>query len=259
MSQWGKPGKKRVKKGETSGETVDVETIEKAQDMVVSSANMKPSGGKYVALTFDDGPSSYTPKILKILKEKNAKATFFNLGEQAKSNQSGSKAVVDAGMELASHTMAHRNLPNCDRDTLRSEITKAFDALDQATGTKVQMIRAPYGAFTSAEWARAGDLISCNVLWNIDTLDWERPGAAAITSAVLNHAYNGAIILMHDGGGNREQDVEALPDIIDGLREKGYELVTVSELMKLDGSIPDDVINGTVSMPDDAVLPKVDD
>lgn len=257
VSQWGKAGKKRVKKGSESGETVDVETLEEPVDMVVSSINPRPSSGKYVALTFDDGPSSYTPQILKVLKEKGACATFFNLGAQADADPSGSKAVIDGGNELASHTMSHKNLPNTDRDTLRSEITRAADALQSATGRDIQMIRAPYGAFTSTEWARAGDLISCNVLWNVDTLDWERPGADAIKKAAVSGAFNGAIILMHDGGGNRSQTVEALPGIIDELRDQGYEFVTVSELLKLDGRVSEDVYDGTVSMPEDASLPDV--
>ena len=176
---------------------------------------------------------------------------------QASGNQDGCRAIVDAGCELASHTNAHQNLPTLDRDALRQEITSAADALEQASGVRPQMMRAPYGAFTEVEWARAGDIISTNVLWNIDTLDWERPGAAAITSAVLNGARNGSIVLMHDGGGNRGQDIEALPGIIDGLRERGYTLVTVSELMRLDGRVPEEVIKGTVSLPEGAVMPEV--
>lgn len=255
VSQWGKKGKKTVLTGEKSGETVDKEVVEAPVDMVVSYLNCKPKGSKkYIALTFDDGPSSYTQDILDILQRYGVKATFFNLGTQVNSK---SQAVLDAGCELASHTNAHQNLPECDRDTLRSEISTAFDALEGATGERPQMIRAPYGAFTATEWARSGDLISCNVLWNIDTLDWKLPGSGAITSEVLSNAYNGAIALMHDGGGNRSQDVEALPGIIEGLQADGYELVTVSELMELDGRFPEDVVNGTVKMPEDAVLPEV--
>lgn len=257
VSQWGKAGKKTVRRGERSGETVDVEVVEPATDMIVSSINLNPQGGPYIALTFDDGPSKYTPEILRILKEKNAVATFFNLGSQASGSPDRCRAIVDAGCELASHTNAHQNLPTLDRDALRQEISSAADALEQASGVRPQMIRAPYGAFTEVEWARAGDIISTNVLWNIDTLDWERPGAAAITSAVLNGARNGSIVLMHDGGGNREQDIEALPGIIDGLRERGYTLVTVSELMRLDGRVPEEVIEGTVSLPEGAVMPEV--
>ena len=255
VSQWGKKGKKTVLTGEKSGETVDKEVVEAPVDMVVSYLNCKPKGSKkYIALTFDDGPSSYTQDILDILERYGVKATFFNLGTQVNAK---SQAVLDAGCELASHTNAHQNLPECDRDTLRSEISTAFDALEGATGERPQMIRAPYGAFTATEWARSGDLISCNVLWNIDTLDWKLPGSGAITSEVLSNAYNGAIALMHDGGGNRSQDVEALPGIIEGLQADGYELVTVSELMELDGRFPEDVVNGTVKMPEDAVLPEV--
>lgn len=258
VSQWGKTGKKVVLKGEKSGETVDKQVIEESRDMVVASRNPKPAGGKYVALTFDDGPSRYTPQILQALKDKGAKATFFNLGNESKANPALTKQVVDSGNELGSHTNTHQNLPKLDRDALRSEITSAFDTLKSNAGLPgMQMMRAPYGAFTKVEWARSADLIGTNVIWNIDTLDWKRPGADAIRDAVVNKAYNGAIVLMHDGGGDRSQDVDALPQIIDGLRQKGFTLVTVSELMQLDGGFPEDVVKGSVQMPKDAVLPAL--
>lgn len=257
VSQWGRPGKKVVTVGDESGEELDKEVVEPAQDMVVASRNVKPTGGKYIALTFDDGPSGYTPDILKILKDKGAKATFYNLGSQEANYGKYAKQLVDEGHELASHTNAHQYLPNLDADALRAEISSAADAISGAAGVRPQMIRAPYGAFTSTEWGRAGDIISCNVLWNVDTLDWKRPGADAIKAAVLDNAFNGAIVLMHDGGGNRQQDVEALPGIIDGLKAQGYELVTVSELLSHDGQFPKEVVEGTVAMPKDAQLPQV--
>lgn len=258
VSQWGKAGTKVVWTGKASGETLDHEMLEQPVNMVIAGRNLSPSasnGKKYVALTFDDGPSSYTPKILDILKEKGAKATFFNLGAQEEAYPAYAKRVVDEGHELASHTNKHQYLPKLDRDSLRAEISSAAESLKKATGEDVQMIRAPYGAFDVNSWVRSADLISCNVLWNIDTRDWERPGAQAITDAVLNGAYNGAIVLMHDGGGNREQDVEALPAIIDGLRAAGFEPVTVRELMKLDGNIPEDVVSGTVKQPEGTTAP----
>lgn len=258
VSQWGAAGKKKVWHGKESGETIDKEVVEEPKNMVVSSRTPHPSDGKkYMALTFDDGPSSYTKDILRILGEKGVPATFFNLGNQASSHAEEEKALLKDKHELASHTNNHKNLPTCDRETLRAEINDAADAIEKASGTRPQMIRAPYGAFGDAEWARAGDLISCNVLWNIDTLDWKRPGAAAIVNAVTSHAFNGAIALMHDGGGNRQQDIEALPQIIDELQARGYQLVTVAELMRLDGGFPQDVVEGTVKMPEDAVLPEM--
>ena len=256
VSQWGKAGKKTVWVGKQSGETVDHEVIEEAVAMVVESVNLKPQGGNYMALTFDDGPSKYTPQILDVLKSKGVKATFFNLGNSANSYPDYTKRILDEGHELASHTMQHQNLPSLDRDSLRAEITNAFNVLNSASGGTIQMLRAPYGAFAATEWARAGDLFSCNVLWNIDTLDWKRPGADAITNNVLSNAKNGRIILMHDGGGDRSQDVEALSGIIDGLTQAGYKLVTVGELMKLDGTIPSDVANATVSLPQGCAMPN---
>ena len=257
VKQWGKNGKRSIWTGKESGERVDKGVVEEPQDFIVGSANANPQGKKkYIALTFDDGPSKYTKDILKILKKKGAKATFYNLGVNAGSYPDLTKEILDADCELASHTNTHKNLPKLGTDDLRSEISVAFDTLETASGTRPQMIRAPYGEFSQSEWLRAGDLISCNVLWNIDTLDWQLPGADAITDRILSKAFNGAIALMHDGGGNREQNVEALPGIIDGLQDAGYELVTVSELMELDGSFPEDVVTGTVKMPEDAVMPS---
>ena len=257
VSQWGRAGKKVVWKGKVSGEQVDHQVIDQAVNMVVASRTPQPQdGGKYMALTFDDGPSRYTPQILQILKDKGVHATFFNLGQQASEFGDYSKQVVADGNELASHTNAHKYLPKLDRDALRAEVTLAADTLERVSGSRPQMIRAPYGAFTGNCWLRTNDLISCNVLWNIDTLDWKRPGADAIKNMVLSNAYNGAIALMHDGGGDRTQDIEALPGIIDGLQQAGYKLVTVQELMRLDGTFPKDVVNGTVKQPKDAALPS---
>ena len=259
VSQWGRAGKKVVTVGDESGEEVDKEVVDPGPGHGNRIAQRQAGWRRYIALTFDDAaPSGYTPDILKILlKDKGAKATFYNLGSQEANYGKYAKQLVEDGHELASHTNAHQYLPNLDANALRAEISSAADALEGAAGVRPQMIRAPYGAFTSTEWGRAGDIISCNVLWNIDTLDWKRPGADAIKAAVLNNAFNGAIVLMHDGGGNRQQDVEALPGIIDGLKAAGYELVTVSELLSHDDQFPKEVVEGTVTMPKDAQLPQV--
>jgi len=107
--------------------------------------------------------------------------------------------------------------------------------MKKASGVSTRMMRSPYGSFTVDQWKDVYDLIDYNVLWSIDTEDWRRPGAQAIHDAVLNHAYNGAVVLMHDGGGNRDQDIQALPGIIDDLKAQGYEFVTISGLLKLAG------------------------
>ena len=156
VSQWGRAGKKVVTVGDESGEEMDKEVVDPAQDMVIASRNVKPAGGKYIALTFDDGPSGYTPDILKILKDKGAKATFYNLGSQEANYGKYAKQLVEDGHELASHTNAHQYLPNLDANALRAEISSAADALEGAAGVRPQMIRAPYGAFTSTEWGARG-------------------------------------------------------------------------------------------------------
>ena len=94
-----------------------------------------------------------------------------------------------------------------------------------------------------------------SVLWNQDSLDWKRPGVDAIVENSTKNVTSGSIILMHDGGGNRDQDVEALPKIIEKLQAEGYEFVTVTELMKSDSSIPADVAAGDAAMPDGCVWP----
>ena len=93
------------------------------------------------------------------------------------------------------------------------------------------------------------------MLWNQDSLDWKRPGADAIVQNSLKGITSGSIILMHDGGGNRDQDVEALPTIIETLQGEGYEFVTVTELMKSDSSIPEDIASGNATMPEGCVWP----
>lgn len=235
---------------------MDKEVVQEATDMKIASLTPKPSdGGKYIALTFDDGPSSYTQQILDILAQKGVHATFYNLGNQGGKSPSLTKAVLDGGHELASHTNQHQNLPTLSKDDLRSEITSSLmfsRRLREAPADDSRTLRSIHGT----EWARSADLVSCNVLWNIDTLDWKRPGAAAITDMVLSHAFNGSIVLMHDGGGDRSQDIEALPHIIDKLKAQGYTFLTVSELMAKDSRFPKDVVKGTVSMPKDTVLPE---
>ncbi len=188
------------------------------------------AAGRVVALTFDDGPSQYTGRILDVLKDKGIKATFFNLGQNAANNAAAARRVVSEGHQLASHSNSHPNMPDLDRDTMRADIGAGFDALHAAAEVDTKVFRAPYGAFGEQQWRDAADLIDMNVLWDIDTLDWKRHGAEAIVKTVLDNAHNGAIVLMHDGGGDRSQDIEALPDIIDKLREQGYEFVTVEQL-----------------------------
>ena len=209
------------------------------QDTIVVPLNPRPEGKKVIALTFDDGPSKYSGPILDILKEKGVKATFFDVGEECLSFPDAEKRMLEEGHQVASHSNTHPDMPTLSRDALRAEIIAGFSNMKKASGHVTKVLRAPYGAFGKKQWQETSDLIDMNVLWDIDTLDWKRPGAKAIHDAVMTGAHNGAIVLMHDGGGDRSQDVEALPGIIDDLKKQGYEFVTVEQLIKMAGDAGD--------------------
>lgn len=253
VSQWGKAGKANVTKGKVSGETKETVTQE-AQDVVITLHNVTPDNDKkVVAITFDDGPSKYTEQYLSILKQYNAKATFFNLGEEIRSYPQLSKAIVDAGCQVASHTDKHQELPTLDAQSLQEEFSSTFKAIKDADGVDTTIFRPPYGEFKESTWVKSGGLVSASIIWNLDSEDWRRPGVDAIVSNCTTGVKPGSIILMHDGGGNRDQDVEALPKILQALTDQGYSFVTINELMASDSTIPSDIASGNATMPSGSV------
>jgi peptidoglycan/xylan/chitin deacetylase (PgdA/CDA1 family) len=183
-----------------------------------------PSRGDMVALTFDDGPSSYTPEILSILRRKNVPATFFMLGDMVAADPSLARRVLAAGHEIANHSSSHGLLPGY------SDIKAATRTIRGATGFKPCLFRPPYGAISPGLVSDVGRLGMKSVLWDVDTADWSLPGTGAIISRA-SAAGPGSIVLMHDGGGPRSQTVAALPEIIGNLRSKGLKLVTVTKLL----------------------------
>lgn len=258
VSQWPKPGSYEMRTGKQSGETARGDTIEETQNAVVSVHQISPDDDsrKLVALTFDDGPAEkYTDAYLDILDKYGIHATFFNLGQNVEEYPELAKKICDRGSEVMSHTYQHQQLSLLDSEALQKEFSSTFSTIESTTGVKTTGFRPPYGDFTEKAWLNSGGLASVSVLWNQDSLDWKRPGVDAIVENSTKNVTSGSIILMHDGGGNRDQDVEALPQIIEKLQNEGYEFVTVSELMKSDSSIPADIANGDATMPDGCVWP----
>ena len=256
VSQWGRPGRQMFTVGDVSGEAVPGEELEPVSNAVLQSVNPTPDdGSKLIALTFDDGPSDYTQRYLDILSKYDARATFFCLGSAAAAKPDLVKAIEDQGSQVASHTQNHQQLTTLDADTLRSEVNDAFSAISGAGAPATTVLRPPYGDLTPETWLASGGCFSASVIWNLDSEDWRLPGANAIVANCTNGAYPGAIVLMHDGGGNRNQDLEALPKIIEALQAKGYQFVTINELMAADSRIPEDVASGNAVMPEDAVWP----
>ncbi|MFR0587225.1 polysaccharide deacetylase family protein [Bifidobacterium pseudolongum] len=235
VTQQGEDGTNEIWIGKRSKQEIKKRTVEPMKKLTVQSFSPQPEGKKVIALTFDDGPSQYTGPILDILKKKKVKATFFDLGEEALAMPTLEQRMVKEGHQVASHSVSHPYLPNMSAQELRKEITTSFADLKEASGTVTRTLRAPYGAFGVQQWKDAATVLDRNVLWTIDTLDWKRPGAKAIHDEVMKNAYNGAIALMHDGGGDRTQDIQALPGIIDDLKKQGYSFVTIDELCEMGG------------------------
>ena len=256
VSQWGVSGLSRVRVGAVSGEEIVEEVVTEPQDCVLASVNPHPSDGrKLVCLTFDDGPSAYTPQVLEILREHGARATFFAVGTGVPGWPDALREVAASGSEVMSHTMNHlNNLATTSQETY-DEVSGGFGVLRDYAGIETSVIRPPYGNWDALCWRSSGGLMSASVIWNIDSHDWELPGADTIVAYCTQNVSSGDIILMHDGGGNRDQDLEALPIIIDTLHEQGFELVTVSELMASDDRIPDDVACGYAPMPEGCSWP----
>ena len=179
-----------------------------------------------VALTFDDGPSpKYTPLLLDGLKERNVRATFFLLGKNVKENQELVQRMQAEGHLLGNHTYNHVQLNKIPETTARQEILKTNNEIYEATGKYPEYMRPPYGA-----WKKNMELCveMLPVFWDIDTLDWKSQNVDAILKAAGEEPEDGSIILMHD---EYQTSVEAALLIIVRLKEKGYEFVTVDELI----------------------------
>ncbi|WP_226371297.1 polysaccharide deacetylase family protein [Virgibacillus alimentarius] len=187
--------------------------------------------GKYIALTFDDGPSEkVTPGVLKTLEKYDAKATFFMLGSQADHYPELAYEVASAGHEIGNHSRGHPVLPNLNKEGIKDELDYTHEKLKEVTGVSPGLIRPPYGAFNSDVVEYAIDHNTQIAMWSIDSLDWKSRDAKSIEKIVLNEATPNAIVLMHD---IHSSTADALPKILKKLKEEGYEFVTVSQLLKL--------------------------
>lgn len=194
-------------------------------------------GERRIALTFDDGPNPpHTQRILDLLGAAGARATFFDEGEAAAAHPDVVREELARGMAVGSHSWSHsRDLPSMSHADFAADLRRAEDALAPLLGQRPALYRAPYGhtSDTMLEELRRDGYVS--VGWDVDSADWSDAEADRVVTNVLEGAHPGAIVLMHDGGlggGNpdRSTTLAALPRILDGLRQRGYELVTVPEL-----------------------------
>lgn len=170
-----------------------------------------------------------TSQFLDVLDQKNARATFYVVGQMVESNPGVLKRIHEDGHAIGNHSWSHENLSS-GGEAARASMVRTSDAVERVTGRRPATFRPPYGATSAALKGAVRELGMTHDLWDIDTRDWERPGADAIHRTAVDNARDGAVMLMHDAGGNRSQTLAALPRIIDTLRARGYEFVTVDQL-----------------------------
>ena len=186
--------------------------------------------GRLVALTFDDGPAAATPQILTLLERLRVPATFFVVGDEVPGNETLLRRMLRDGDELGNHSYSHVVLAGGGAEAAH-QLADASTAILGATGVLPCVFRPPYDASSPALVRMALGFGMSTVTWNVDPADWARPGTKAIIRRVTRAVQPGSIVLLHDGGGPRGQTVAAVEPIVRRLRQRGYRLVTVAQLL----------------------------
>jgi peptidoglycan/xylan/chitin deacetylase (PgdA/CDA1 family) len=190
-----------------------------------------PTTHMIAALTFDDGPHyKTTPQLLAVLREKQVKCTLFILGENAARHPEILAQAVQDGHEIATHAYSHRLLNRLSKEEYNNELDRAEQAI-RAVAPKPTLFRPPGGAYNDGVLSAARSRGYEVILWSIDPGDWRRPSVSHVVNTVLHNVKPGSIVLMHDGQYPLPTP-EAAGIIIDKLRDQGYTLVTVGELLK---------------------------
>ncbi|MGI6184585.1 MAG: polysaccharide deacetylase family protein [Candidatus Fimadaptatus sp.] len=184
---------------------------------------------KAIALTFDDGPSKYTRRILETLAEVDGRATFFVVGERLDDYSETLKMVYDSGSQIGMHTYNHKKLTKLSADDIQDELDSTNDLIVKYTGEKSHLLRPPYGSVNSTVKETVNEYI---INWSVDTLDWKSRDADSVYSEIMNTVQDGDIILMHD---LYDSTAEAVSRVVPELVAQGYQLCTVDELFELKG------------------------
>ncbi|MBA3527989.1 MAG: polysaccharide deacetylase family protein [Propionibacteriaceae bacterium] len=206
---------------------------------VRASAHIAAGGGpasapdcsrhRCLALTFDDGPSSFTPRLLGILQRHRVSATFFVVGDRVRQAPDLVAATKAAGMEIGNHSSHHDDLRFLSTAAMRRDLEDTSQDIARVTGHPPRLLRPPYGARNRTVDEVAMQLGMAVILWDVDTLDWRYPDASRLTKTVLVSARPGSIVLLHDA--INRSTITALPGIIAQLQRRGFQLVTVSQLL----------------------------
>ncbi|MEY2479623.1 MAG: peptidoglycan-N-acetylglucosamine deacetylase [Verrucomicrobiota bacterium] len=193
--------------------------------------------GPYIALTFDDGPNDQlTPKLLDLLAAHHIKATFFVLGELVNTYPEIVQRAAREGHEIGNHSWSHPNLAKLSDEGVRQQLQKTDDAIKSATGSRPTLMRPPYGNLSDRQkrWVHK-DFGYKIILWDVDPLDWKRPGPKVVCARIVKETRAGSIVLSHD---IHPGTIEAMPATLEELEAKGFKFVTVSELIAMATPVP---------------------
>jgi peptidoglycan/xylan/chitin deacetylase (PgdA/CDA1 family) len=219
--------------------------VEKAKPEVSAPVPAEPSitfnlvhvDGPYIAMTFDDGPNDkLTPKLLDLLAAHHIKATFFVLGELVQTYPEIVQRAAREGHEIGNHSWSHPNLAKLSDAGVRQQLQKTDDAIKAATGARPTLMRPPYGNLSERQkrWVHS-DFGYKIILWDVDPLDWKRPGPKIVCSRIVKDTRAGSIVLSHD---IHPGTIEAMPATLEQLEAKGFKFVTVSELIAMATPLP---------------------
>jgi peptidoglycan/xylan/chitin deacetylase (PgdA/CDA1 family) len=196
---------------------------------VTRADNLSCSVVKCVALTFDDGPGPFDDRLLQILKDNDAKATFFLIGNKVAANPAGAKRIADAGMEIGNHTWEHPNMATIATDDIAGQFSRANDAITAATGRTPTIYRPAGGLSSEAVRQTAAKFGLAEILWDVIPFDWANDSNTAATRYMLmTYIKPGSVVLFHD---TYSSTVDLVYQFIPVLKANGYRLVTVSELL----------------------------
>ncbi|WP_327191067.1 polysaccharide deacetylase family protein [Streptomyces xinghaiensis] len=192
---------------------------DRAQATIVTSTGR---GGNSVAFTFDDGPGANTPQMLDVLKKNGVKAVFCLWGDHVRQNPDMVRRIVNEGHTLCNHSMQHQDMGGWSADQVRQNLEQTNNAIRQAVpNAQIPYYRAPYGS-----WGQSADVAASMGMtplgWRADIADWQPPGADALTQRLRQAITPGAVVLMHDGGGDRSQTVTAVDRVIPEFKGQGW-------------------------------------
>ena len=185
------------------------------------------AGQRVIALTFDDGPGPYTPQVLSVLQQYHVPATFFEIGENVAAYPQYSRMVAAAGYPVEDHTWSHPDLTTLSPVEVGAQIDRTQAEIASVTGESPTCVRPPYDAWDPTVLTTIAARGLTAMSYSVDPRDWSMPGVAAIVSRVVAAAAPGAVVDLHDGGGDRSETVAALPQIITDLRAEGYGFVSI--------------------------------